>query len=348
MNDLASIKLMILEEKNIELLLEEMGMDNITFEQGGELITCRLPDRFNSSNNRAVQIKMNEHLTCYIRNRSDFRGDIYSLVSYIVFDARDDEINRTLTKAKSFICEVFGIDAKGVRKLAQRTDYAKRLKELAKKAHKNEFIPNVPIPENTLDKYADLYPDVWVDEGISRTALDFFEVRVDVESGRIMLPIRNHKGQLVGTKGRGYYLPYDPKRKYLYLDKCDQSKELFGFWIAKKFIKKKKIVYIFEGEKSVMKCFDNRFYEAVSVGSSSISDRQVQMINSLEEDIQIILAFDKGKEPEEIQKVAEIFKNNDVYAIVDTLGLLEEKDSPIDKGFEVFKQLVDECCFAIN
>lgn len=348
MNDLASIKLMILEEQNIESLLEEMGMDNISFEQGGSLVTCRLPERFNSTNNRAVQIRMNEHLTCYIRNRSDFKGDIYSLVSYIVFDARDEEINKTLGKAKSFICEVFGIDAKGVIKLTQRTDYAKRLKALAKKANNNTFIPNVPIPEDRLNLYEDLYPDAWVKEGLSRTALDFFGVRIDMESGRIIIPIRNSKGQLVGTKGRGHYLPYNSDQKYLYLDKADGSKDLYGFWESKKHIKQKKQVYVFEGEKSVMKCFDNRFYNVVSVGSSSISERQVQLINSLGEDIQVIIAFDKGKTPDEIKKVAEVFKNNEVYAIIDTLGLISESDSPIDCGFDVFKELVENCCFAIN
>lgn len=348
MNDLASIKLMILENNNIELLLEEMGMENISFEQGGSLVTCRLPERFNSTNNRAVQIRMNEYLNCYIRNRSDFKGDIYSLVSYIVFDAREEDITKTLSKAKSFICEVYGIDAKGVKKLSQRTDYAKRLKALANKANKNTFIPNTPIPESRLDMYLDLYPDVWVSEGISRTALDFFDVRIDMESGRIVIPIRNSKGQLVGTKGRGHYFNYDSQMKYFYLDKVDASKELYGFWESKKHIKKKKQVYIFEGEKSVMKCFDNRVFNVVAVGSSSISDRQVKLINSLEEDIQVIIAFDKGKTPEEIKKVAEVFKDNEVYAIIDTLDLLSDKDSPIDCGISVFKELVENCCFAIN
>lgn len=348
MNDLASIKLMILENNNIELLLEEMGMDNISFEQGGNLVTCRLPDRFNSTNNRAVQIKMNEHLTCYIRNRSDFRGDIYSLVSYIVFDARNEDVNKTLGKAKSFICEVCGIDAKGVKKLSQRTDYAKRLKALANKANKAEFIPNAPIPEDRLNAYEDLYPDIWIEEGISRTALDFFDVRVDMESGRIIIPIRNSKGQLVGTKGRGHYLPYNSDQKYLALDRCDISKELFGFWTSSKFIKQKKIVYVFEGEKSVMKCFDNKFYPVVAVGSSSISERQCKMINSLGEDIQVVIAFDKGKTPDEIKKVAEVFKDNEVYAIIDTLGLISNNDSPVDCGFDTFKELVKSCCYAIN
>lgn len=348
MSDLQSIKLLLLEDNNLETLLERLEFQNIKYEQQGSLLTCGLPPDFASHNPRSVQIRINEWLNVAIRSRSDFEGDIYSLVSYVLLNARGPELNKTLYKAKQFICDTLGIDAKGVKQLAKRTDYAKRLKELSRRANKTSNKPNQIIPEDWLEKYADLYPDTWVKEGIPYGILDMFGVRVDVHSGRIVIPIRNKDGKLVGTKGRGHYLPYPEEQKYLYLERLDNSKELYGFWKAKEAIKKSKTVYIFEGEKSVMKCFGHKMKNAVSCGSSSISPEQVKLINKLGEDIQVVIAFDKGKTPEEIKKVAEVFKDNDVYAIIDTMDLLSDKNSPIDEGLDVFLELVEECCFAIN
>lgn len=348
MSDLASIKLLILEDNNLETILEKLEFQNIKYEQQGTLLTCGLPPDFSSNNPRSVQIRINERLSVVIRSRSDFEGDIYSLVSYVLFNARGPEIQQTLYKAKQFICEALGIDAKGIKKLSKRVDYAKRLKDLSRKANNTHSRPNQIIPEDWLEKYADLYPDAWISEGISYNALDFFGIRIDMQTGRIIIPIRNKDGKLVGTKGRGWYLPFDKKMKYFFTDPCEQRKELFGFWVAKKYIAKKEQVFIFEGEKSIMKCFDNRIFNAVSVGSSSISDTQVKMINKLGKDIQVIIAFDKGKTPEEIKSVAEVFKDNDVYAIIDTQELLQENDSPVDRGINIFKELVNECCFAVN
>ena len=42
------------------------------------------------------------------------------------------------------------------------------------------------------------------------------------------------------------------------------------------------------------------------------------------------------------------FKNRHVYATYDTLGLLGEKDSPIDRGIDVFNKLLENCCFEIK
>ena len=106
-NDLAEIKKRIFEEDKIEDLFESIGCQSISFEQGGTLITAQLPENFDSKNTRAVQCRVNEGLWCNIRNRSDFNGDIFNLISYLKFGARDDELQENLNQAKIFICDLF-------------------------------------------------------------------------------------------------------------------------------------------------------------------------------------------------------------------------------------------------
>ena len=96
MNDLAEIKKRLFEEDKVQDLFESIGCQNIKWEQGGTLITAQLPDDFHSTNTRAVQCRVNEGLWCSIRNRNDFSGDIFNLISYLVYKAKGDELQDNL------------------------------------------------------------------------------------------------------------------------------------------------------------------------------------------------------------------------------------------------------------
>lgn len=60
----------------------------------------------------------------------------------------------------------------------------------------------------------------------------------------------------------------------------------------------------------------------------------------------ITLAFDKDVVLEDIFIECRKFKGLiDVYYIYDTLGLLIKKESPMDKGIDIFNQLREQCKF---
>ena len=107
MNDLAEIKKRLFEEDKVQELLESIGCQNIKWEQGETLITAQLPDDFHSTNTRAVQCRVNESLWCSIRNRNDFSGDIFNLISYLVYKVKGDELQDNLNEAKQYICGLF-------------------------------------------------------------------------------------------------------------------------------------------------------------------------------------------------------------------------------------------------
>lgn len=338
---LSDLKRKIFKEELVVQLLESIGCLNIKFEQGGNLITAQLPDRFNSKNKRAVQCRNNESLSCVIRNRSDFSGDIFNLVSYLQFDVDSNDLQSDINNAKNYICELFNWTNVGYNIGIKKKDVLHELKKRSSK-NKNKNVLNKTIDENILyDNFIQLPNKVWEDEGISLATQKKYGIGFDLMSKRITVPIRNKYGQLVGVKGRLIkdedVNEYEPK--YLYLYKCNQSRELFNFYIAKEHAIKNKEIIIVEGEKSCMKFYENGIYNVVALGSSDISEVQKNMINSLGLDIEIIFAYDNDKELSEIYKNGKKFKNRKVSYIYDTDDLLKPKSAPIDSGIEVWKEL---------
>lgn len=355
MSDLKKIKDRLRDPDKIIRLLETIGCEYVKLEQHGKLVTAQLPERFYSNNKRATQVRLNESLSCYIRNRADFKGDIFSLVSYINHEKRGEEIQKDLPKAKEFICKLFGWNeflskTKGTIVVK---DYTASLKEIiGNKKCKREIRPNPVLSEDIMQQY---YPygkplpfQDWIDEGISYKTQQFYGVGFDLESKRVVFPLRNRFGQIIGVKGRIMKIEDAPDCKYLYLYHCNNSYELFNFHNAHPHILMEKKVYIYEAEKSCMKAFDWGIYNTVAIGASDISEVQADMVKNLGLDIEIVLCYDKDKTPQEIKEYAQVFRGRKVYGMFDVDNLLQRKDAPVDRGFEVWSKLVENNIYEIK
>lgn len=340
MNDLAEIKKRLFEEDKVEDLFESIGCQSVKWEQGGTLITAQLPDDFHSTNTRAVQCRVNEGLWCTIRNRNDFSGDIFNLVSYLVYKVKGDELQDNLNEAKQYICKLFNWSYSNSQ-IEERVDILKDIKSMMYRGRGGVKKPNKILSEKVLLDFLDLPNKTWEDEGISLQTQKVYDIGFDILTKRITVPVRNKFGQLVGVKGRMLLEEdvneFDPK--YMYIYKCNQSQELFNFYIANKSIKEKREIIIVEGEKSCMKFYENKIYNVVALGSSDVSPAQVDMIYSLGFDINIVLAYDSDKTIEEIQKTAEKLNQRSVSMIFDKDKKLNKKSAPIDSGIEVWKDL---------
>lgn len=351
-NSLKMLKKRLVNEDKIPILLEEIGCELIKAEQGGTLITAKLPDKFHSSNPRAVQCRLNESLTCNIRNRPDFRGDIFSLISYIKHDKRGEDINKDLYESKKFICRELGWNEfMNGEYFDKKIDYLSRLKKIKNKSRQVLTIKPNPVLSNSIMDNFILNPvKTWMDEGISLSTQIEYKVGFDLLTKRIIFPIRNRFGDIVGVKGRLIdnkdVNDFNPKYNYLY--RCNISQEWFNLDKALPYIKKEKEVIIFESEKSVMKMHSNGIYNCLAISSSDISDVQANIICNLGYDINIVLAYDNDKNSEEISFQAEKFKNREVFAIFDNSELLGEKDSPIDKGIDVWYYLYNNKKFQVT
>jgi len=353
LSDLQIIKLKLLDENKVEKILEAMGCEYVSY--SGGRVEAQLPPRFDSNNKRAVQVKLNQSLSASIRTPVGFKGgDIYGLVSFLANGKSESEIDKDLHNAKKFICETLGWTEflKGG-DFSKRVDYVAPLRALLSSGRKKrETEPNPVLDENIMDEFRIQGKPVsfkdWIDEGIPHHIQVMYDVGFDLDSKRVVFPIRNRFGQIVGVKGRIAKTEDAPKHKYLYLYKCNNGLEWFNFHFAHMYILQYKKVYIYESEKSCMKAFANGIYNTLAIGASEISDAQVEIIKQLGLDIEVVLCYDEGINIDEIKKQAERFKGRKIFAIYDNKNLLGRKDSPIDCGLEVWSELLEECCFEIK
>ena len=200
----------------------------------------------------------------------------------------------------------------------------------------------------------------WSDEGISEDALRKFNIRFDVKGNRMIIPHMNQDGQCIGIRVRNFNPKHVERAKYMplfYDDNCYShplGSNLYGLNISKDNIKKYKKCVVFESEKSCLK------YESlypgnnisVAICGSNFSDQQKKMLLNLEPQ-EIVLCLDRQYEYEDSEeginwknKIIKNLKGLKDYCKVsyiwdnDKDRLLEYKDSPIDKGREVFERLL--------
>ena len=131
--------------------------------------------------------------------------------------------------------------------------------------------------DSILDCYVNCGNTRFLADNISLLSQNFFNIKYDVESQGIVIPIRNQFGQLMGVKERFNYDIPDGEMKYFYAVPCSMSQTLFGYSQNYEFLVDNTI-YIFEAEKSCMQCYSYGIRNCVSLGSGSISIQQVKML----------------------------------------------------------------------
>ena len=106
---------------------------------------------------------------------------------------------------------------------------------------------------------------------------------------RIVIPIVNEDGELVAIQGRSFV---NEEPRYLYLDGSgSQAKEtLYNLFPAKKYIQEKGWVMVVEGATSVWRAHQYGLKNVVATLSTSVTDRQLQLLKTL--DVKIVIAFD--------------------------------------------------------
>lgn len=113
----------------------------------------------------------------------------------------------------------------------------------------------------------------------------------DFYRDRLMFPIRNSAGQVVGFSGRA--LAKDQEAKYINSPESliyNKSVELYGFYQAKKHIIAKQQAVIVEGNVDVLACHQLGITNAVAPLGTSLTEQQVQKLKRLTTDV--VLMFD--------------------------------------------------------
>jgi DNA primase len=352
LSELQEIKKQIFEEEKIETILELLGCWSIDTEQNGKLFVAGLPD---GDNSRSVQIKNTETLISHIRSKG-VNGDIFDIVSYIIYEADSEEKRKEfLPKSKFWVCQQLDYQEYIDEFYKETSDkpeikpkYNKWLSSLHNK--KKTIVANKVISPNELDRYGVIPYKNWIDQGIKFCTQKYFQVGIDVKTERITFPIHNKFGDPIGVKARycGNDKGIEDRYKYLYLIPCNKSIEFFNYHRALPYIQSQKEVIIVEGAKTVMYLHQWGFKNAISIEGDIISDEQVNLLKELGIDIKYIFAWDKDKDVQFVYNEIHKLKGRMRFAIYDKDDLLSDKDSPCDKGKDTWTKLYNDYQYKIS
>jgi hypothetical protein len=209
---------------------------------------------------------------------------------------------------------------------------------------KNEYEIHT-YDESILNRYVPLANKRFLKDNIFIDTQYFFNIRYDVESQSIIIPIYNQIGELIGIKARCNYEVEDGEMKYYYLVPCRMSMTLYGYSQNYNYLVNNTI-YVFEAEKSIMQCYSYGIRNCVALGSGSISRKQVQMLFELNPK-KIIFMHDTGFGLENILRNIHMVKNYSRFSEIE-LGywdyfdrLYEDKISASDLGKKELLRIID-------
>ena len=230
--------------------------------------------------------------------------------------------------------------------------------ELKSKRYMRDKDLKLPIyDKNVLNCFTKYYPVEWLNDGISKSTMDKFNILFSISQNKIIIPHYNLNGDLVGIRGRalnewevenmGKYMPVQIEDKW-YTHKL--SFNLYGLNFTKEAIKENGYCCIYESEKSVMQADSfSRPNCGVAVGGSNLNQYALRILLRECHPKEVILCFDKEELPHEekyFNKLYNICKKYNKYCnfsfIYDRENLLRLKDSPTDRGEEIFNKLIEK------
>ena len=218
----------------------------------------------------------------------------------------------------------------------------------------------VQLPEykrGVLDVFTKFYPTEWLNDGITKEAMDKFDISYSIPQNKIIIPHYDVDGRLVGIRGRALndweiemgakYMPVEIEGTWY---KHKLSLNLYGLYQNKENIKKQGICYLFESEKSVLQLENfNMPNCGVAVCGSSFNIFQLKLLMKVCHPKEIVICFDNEElkgEDKYLKKLIGIcnkYKNYCNFSYVyDSDNLLHLKDSPSDRGEEIFIKLLNK------
>jgi len=197
------------------------------------------------------------------------------------------------------------------------------------------------LPDNFMEKY-EKRPDklaVWEKEGISRESLDKFQVFYDGFADRLVYPIRDPNGKIINIGARTLDPLWKEKklRKYCYYYQFGTINTIYGLSDNLEDVKKRREIILFEGCKSVLMADTWGIHNTGAILTSHLSQNQTKLLIGL--GCTVVFALDKDVDVRKDRNIQKLRHYVNVEYICDTDDLLEEKDSPVDRGREVFEKL---------
>jgi len=186
----------------------------------------------------------------------------------------------------------------------------------------------------------------WYEEGIPWEVMWEYGVRYDALDNRIVYPIKDLQGNIFCVSGRTCDPDWKQKkiRKYTYTSSIGALPTIYGFSDHLQYIRESKEIILFEGCKSVLKMVGWGKKNAGALLTSHLSPAQFDFLVKLAsfDGVRIVFALDSDVDLTKDDNVKRLCSYARVEWVRNIDGLLNDKDSPVDKGKEVFEKLYKE------
>ena len=263
-------------------------------------------------------------------------------------------------EAISFVCNIVGIknNAKLIGFGKSKDDV--RDFEILDKYKRKSTYELKGINTYVLDCFRDYYTNEWLSDGICEDTHRKFGIKYNVLQDQIVIPHRDFWGNLVGIRVRNLdKIMVSNGQKYMPLIYNNTMynhsirHNIFGLYAIKDTVKKRGKIVLVESEKGCLQgdtMFLDDNYIASLCGSNLSKQQRDLIVKSGAKEV--ILALDKQYKKigdleflawkKKIYKmVSLLIQYVDVSIIWDEMDMLEYKDSPTDKGKEVFLKLYE-------
>ena len=197
------------------------------------------------------------------------------------------------------------------------------------------------------DDYMEQYPrnrekmKVWADEGISYASMDRFLVRYDDFSNRLVFPIRDTKGRIINVCGRTLDPDFKEKklRKYTYFKPLGTLDTIYGLWENLPAIRATGEIILLEGAKSVLLADTWGITNTGAILTSHLNPSQFKLLIKL--GVRVVFALDAEVDIRQDANIHKLLPYVPVEWVRNRDGLLADKDAPVDRGVEIFKNLYE-------
>lgn len=165
--------------------------------------------------------------------------------------------------------------------------------------------------------------------------------------GRIMFPIKNTFGNIVGFSAR--ILPkFDDGKTAKYINSPEtpiyhKSKILFGYDLAKKSIADKREAILVEGQLDLIMSHQALVTNVVATSGTAVTDEHIRILKRFAD--KVLLSFDQDEAGENAMKkcaLLSLYGGLDVYVIPKKQGVKDVADLIKDFGGEVWQELVSK------
>jgi DNA primase len=323
-------------DERLPMLLDYIGCKKIRNYKNE--YRCALPE---SKNATKVRVYKDSLYVTIFTNKQSINGDIYNLIQYV------KDIN--FYESVVLIHQCFSLNVANTYNKKNESNYGLQILKKIRQKKKRVTDKKNHYDISILNQYIDKASTALLLEGITVSIQQKFNIRLDIQNKRIIFPHFSWDNEsLIALVGRTEISDYNDLLipKYIsYFNTAFKSLNFYGLKENFNNIKNLRQIIIFESEKSVLKLdvFMNGCGNGVALGSHQVSDKHINILMQIGFIDEVIIALDKDIDLiytlEITKRLEKLFYCS---AIIDTDGLLNHKDSPVDRGYNVWHKLYNK------